>query len=197
MYRGCPRQDPPVCHRVQDDSVAERQPCACGWCVSCHLVSAFDGVGELLLCDGVLHCVTLILQTNCDSCVMWHVGILTPLLDDKRRLASLLSFPTPDVIRRISSPPVVHSEPLQLSFRLKQVIRHACLQASFRKLTVRLLTFSASAVVLAPSFCFVCCLWPLSQQPPSRLVSTAASLSFDSTASFAAIVLASSAAWYC
>ena len=25
--------DPPVWHRVQDDSVAERQPCACGWCV--------------------------------------------------------------------------------------------------------------------------------------------------------------------
>ena len=32
-----------------------------------------------------------------------------------------------------------------------------CLQPSFRKLTVRLLTFSASAVVLAPAFCFVCC----------------------------------------
>ena len=32
-----------------------------------------------------------------------------------------------------------------------------CLQPSFRKLTVRLLTFSASAVVLAPAFRFVCC----------------------------------------
>ena len=37
--------------------------------------------------------------------------------------------------------------------------------------TVRLLTFSASAVVLAPAFAFVVELWPLSQQPASRLVS--------------------------
>ena len=27
-----------MCHRVRDDSVPERQPCACGWCVSSHLV---------------------------------------------------------------------------------------------------------------------------------------------------------------
>ena len=26
LYRGCPCRDPPVCHRVQDDSVAKRQP---------------------------------------------------------------------------------------------------------------------------------------------------------------------------
>ena len=73
VYRGCPCWDPPVCHRVHDDSVAERQPCACGWCVSCHLVSDFERVCELVLCDGVPHCKTVILQTNCDSCVLWHV----------------------------------------------------------------------------------------------------------------------------
>ena len=26
VYRGCPCPDPPVCHRVQDDSAAKRQP---------------------------------------------------------------------------------------------------------------------------------------------------------------------------
>ena len=26
VYRGCPCRDPPVCHRVQGDSVAKRQP---------------------------------------------------------------------------------------------------------------------------------------------------------------------------
>ena len=26
MYRGCPCRDPPVCHRVQDDSATKRQP---------------------------------------------------------------------------------------------------------------------------------------------------------------------------
>ena len=26
VYRGCPCRDPPVCHRVQDDSGAMRQP---------------------------------------------------------------------------------------------------------------------------------------------------------------------------
>ena len=50
---------------------------------------------------------------------------------------------------------------------------------------------------LQPSALFVVELWPLSQQPPSGLVSTAASLPFDSTASFTAIALASSAAWNC
>ena len=112
MYRGCPCPDPPVCHRVQDDSVAKRQPCAYCWCVSCQIVSACERVCELVLCDGVPHCQMVILQTNCDSCVLWHVGTLTPLLDDKRCLASSLSFSncptplfnvTPDVSRRISS----------------------------------------------------------------------------------------------
>ena len=42
-------------------------------------------------------------------------------------------------------------------FRTQAVHSACCLQPSFRKLTVRLLTFSASAVVLAPAFCFVCC----------------------------------------
>ena len=77
VYCGCPCRDPPVCLRVQDDSVTERQPRACGWCVSCHRVSACDSVCKLLLCDGVLHRETVILQTNCDSRVLWHVGILT------------------------------------------------------------------------------------------------------------------------
>ena len=32
VYRGCPCRAPPVCHRVQDDSVAKRQPFFCvGW----------------------------------------------------------------------------------------------------------------------------------------------------------------------
>ena len=70
VYRGCPCQNPPVSHRVQDD-------CACGWCVSCHLVSACERVCELVLCDGVPHCKTVILQTNCDSCALWNVGTLT------------------------------------------------------------------------------------------------------------------------
>ena len=84
VYRGCPCRDPPVCHRVQEDPAAERQPCACGWCVSCHLVSACERVCEL----------AVIPQTNCDSRVLWNVGILTILLDDKRCFASSLSFPT-------------------------------------------------------------------------------------------------------
>ena len=29
VYRGCPCRDPPVCHRVQGDSVAKRQPSLC------------------------------------------------------------------------------------------------------------------------------------------------------------------------
>ena len=29
VYRGCPCRDPPVCHRVQGDSVAKRQPLLC------------------------------------------------------------------------------------------------------------------------------------------------------------------------
>ena len=53
---------------------------ACGWCVPCHLVSACERVCELVLCHGVLHRETVILQTNCDSCVVWHVGILTESL---------------------------------------------------------------------------------------------------------------------
>ena len=73
VYRACPCRDQRVCHRVQGDSVAKRQPCACDWCVSCHLVS----VCGLVLCDRVPHCKTVILQTSCDSCVLWHVGILT------------------------------------------------------------------------------------------------------------------------
>ena len=94
VYRGCPCWDPPVCHRVQDDSVAERQRSECGWCVCFHLVSACERFCELVLCDGVLHRETKIYLTNCDSRVLWHVGILTHLLDDKRCLASSLSFPT-------------------------------------------------------------------------------------------------------
>ena len=134
VYRGCPCRDPPVCHRVQDDSVAERQRSECGWCVCFHLVSACERFCELVLCDGVLHRETKIFLTNCDSRVLWHVGILTHLLDDKRCLASSLSFPTfptplfnvtPDMVRRISSSPVVHSELLQLSFELKLFIWHA------------------------------------------------------------------------
>ena len=94
VYRGCPCRDPPVCHRVQDDSVAERQRNECGWCVCFHLVSACERFCELVLCDGVLHRETKIFLTNCDSRVLWHVGILTHLLDDKRCLATSLSFPT-------------------------------------------------------------------------------------------------------
>ena len=67
VYRGVSL--PGVCHRVQDDSVAERQPCACGWCVSCHLVSACERVRKLVLCDGVLHRETAILNH-----VLWHVA---------------------------------------------------------------------------------------------------------------------------
>ena len=92
VYRGCPCQDP-LCHSVQDDSAAERQPCACGWCVSCHRVSACERVCELVLCDGVPHCKTVIVQTNCGSCVLWNGRILTRLLDDERSTASSLSFP--------------------------------------------------------------------------------------------------------
>ena len=76
VYRGCPCWDPPVCHSVQDDSVAERQPCACGWCVSRHLISACERVCELVVCDGVSHREMVILQTKCDSRVLWHVGIV-------------------------------------------------------------------------------------------------------------------------
>ena len=91
-----------MCHRVQGDSVAERQPCACGWCVSCRLVSACERVCELVLCDGVPHCETCNSPNDCDTCVLWHVGILTPLLDDKRCLASSLSFPTVPLLSSMS-----------------------------------------------------------------------------------------------
>ena len=64
---------------------------------------------------------------------------------------------TRDVIRRISPSPEAHSGSLSLSFDHKLIVRAWCLQPSFRKLTVRLPTFSASAVVLAPRFCSVCC----------------------------------------
>ena len=52
-------------------------------------------------------------------------------------------------------------------------------------------------MVLARALHFVCCrcCWLLSQQPPSRFVSTAASLLFDSTASFAANRPGFSPAW--
>ena len=102
VYRRCPCRAPPVCHRVQDDSVAERQPCACGWCVSCHLVSACERVCEHVLCDGVSHCKTVILQTKCASCVLWNVGILTPLLDDKDCPSNSLSFPTVPLLSSMS-----------------------------------------------------------------------------------------------
>ena len=73
--------EPTSVPQSQDDSVAERHPCARGWCVSCHLVSDFERVCELVLCDGVLHRETVSLQTNCDSRVQWHVGILTKCAD--------------------------------------------------------------------------------------------------------------------
>ena len=41
-------------------------------------------------------------HTKCDSCVLWNVGILTHLLDDKRCTASSLSFPTVSLLSSMS-----------------------------------------------------------------------------------------------
>ena len=41
VYRGCRCQDHQCATKFRM-TVAERQPCACGWCVSCHLVSACE-----------------------------------------------------------------------------------------------------------------------------------------------------------
>ena len=49
-----------------------------------------------------LHRETVIPQTNCDSRFLWHVGILTPLLNDKRCLASSLSFPPVPLLSSMS-----------------------------------------------------------------------------------------------
>ena len=95
VYLGCPCRDPPVCHRVQDDSVANRQPFSVIVGTSPVMLSRLANVFvSFVLCDGVPHCKIIILQTNFNSCVLWHLRILTPLLDDKRCLASSLSFPT-------------------------------------------------------------------------------------------------------
>ena len=125
----------------------------------------------------------------------------------KALLASSLSFPTVpllflqghrDVIRRISSSRAVHSESLQLFLDHKLIIRHAvCSRRSENWLFVYSRSLPMRWSWLQPSASSVVELWCLSQQPPSRLVSIAASLPFDSTASFAAIALASSAASYC
>ena len=106
---------------------------------------------------------------------------------------------TPDVTRQISSSPVVCSETFQFSLDHKLFIRHAVCSRSFRKLAVRLCSRSLPLrwSWLERSALFVVELWPCFQQPPSRFVSTAASLLLDSTASFAAVVLASSPAWNC
>ena len=97
-------------------------------------VSACERVCELVLCDGVPHCEKSNFPNDCDTCLLWLVGMLTPLLDDKRCLASFIvvsNCPTPlfnvprDMIRRISSSSAVHSEYLQLSLDHKLFIRHA------------------------------------------------------------------------
>ena len=59
--------------------------------------------------------------------------------------------------RRISSALVVFFGTASIVFRTQAVHSLCCLQPSFRELVVRLLTYSTSAVVLAPAFCFVCC----------------------------------------
>ena len=51
--------------------MAERQPCACVCCVSCHVVSACERVCELVLCDGVPHCATCNSPEDCDTCVLF------------------------------------------------------------------------------------------------------------------------------
>ena len=86
---------------------------------------------------------------------------LHPLLEDKRCLCEL----------------IIVSNCLTLDF--------ICLLITSCSLTVRLLTFSAPAVVLARAFCLVCC----------RALAFLSATSF--AASFAAIVLASSTAWNC
>ena len=195
VYRGCPCRDPPVGHRVQDDSVAERQPCACGCCVSCHLVADFEHVCELVLYDGVLHRETvnspnqlIVIRVFCGMWEYLHTcSTVSAALRAQSRfqLSSPLFNVTPDVIRRISSSPVVCLEPLQLSFELKLFIRHAvCSRRSENSLFVNSRSLPLRWSWLQPSALFVVELWPLSQQPPSRLVSTAAPLPSDSTASW-------------
>ena len=143
-------------NRVQDDSVAERQRSECGWCVCFHLVSACERFCELVLCDGVLHRETKIFLTNCHSRVLWHVGILTHLLDGKRCLASSLSFPTFPLLSSMSHLTWFVGSGRHLWYirncfnclRRTQAVHSACcLQPSFRKLSVRLLTVSACVVV--------------------------------------------------
>ena len=41
------------------------------------LSPACERVCELVLSDGVPHCKTVILQTHCDSSILWNVGTLT------------------------------------------------------------------------------------------------------------------------
>ena len=104
-----------------------------------------------------------LVQTNCDSHVLWHVGILTPLFDDERCLASSQSFPTVPLLTWL-----VGSR-RQLSFELKLFIRPAVCS---RSLPLPWSWLQSSALVVVK-------LWILSQQPPSRFVSTADSLPYD------------------
>ena len=183
VYRGCPCRDSPVCHRVQGGSVAERQPCAGGWCVSCRLVSACERVCELVLCDGVPHCETCHSPNNCDTCVLWHVGTLTPARRQALPCELIVASNCPTPLFNVT--PDVKSR--RNLWRVRNLI--SCLlnkSCSFGMLSAALVpkTDCSSAHVLSlcgglssiqPSALFVVELWPCSQQPPSRFVSTAAS----------------------
>ena len=164
-------------------------------------------VFELVLCDGVPHCDKSNSPNDCDTCVLWHVGILTPLLDDKRCLASSLSFPTVPLLASMSLMTCFVGSRRHLRY-IRNIF--SCLlitSCSFGMLSAAVVPKTDCSSTHVLCLCgglgssLLLCLLSCSGFSLSNLLRGLSQLRllcfFDSTASFTAIVLASSPGWNC